>query len=174
MKYYIVFILSFLLHSNLSSQVKPIILKSLLKNKNETFKGFILNDSLVAEFFEEYRFSVLKHDIELENRLDEIRWILIEPESNTPQELSGFNLGKIDRERKLILLSKLCLLDYGILKATLFRELSHYLGLPYNSDCCEIMRVNKPKGYSYAWTDDIEIREIEFEKLYQELIKIND
>jgi hypothetical protein len=138
------------------------------------YKGTFINDSLVAQFLEEYLFEAKNRGLDLNGPLKNINWILIEPESNQPPELTGMILGKIDKDRNLILLSKLCLLDRHMLKATLFRELSHYFGLPYNLECCEIMRVNKPKGYSYVWFDDVDIKQIVYDDLFTALKRVTN
>lgn len=169
MKYIIFFAITFLLNSTLNAQIDWD--KTLEQMDDSTFDGLMLNDSLVGKFLKEYRDLADKYEIDYDEKIRGLYWILIEPESNIPRELTEFNLSKIDKERKLILLSRACLLDSNILKATLFRELSHYFGLPYNIECCEIMRVNKPKGYSYAWIGDKDITEIEFDKLFTEIMK---
>ena len=143
------------------------------QNKENKFQ-FILNDTLVSEYLDEFVAEARKHDIDIEKGLKDLKYVLIEKRLKNPEDrkLTGFNLAKIDKDRKLILLSRDCLLDRYILKATLFRELSHYLGLLYNLDRCEIMRVNKPKGYSYAWFDDDDIRKIIYNQLFSEIKKL--
>lgn len=136
------------------------------------YRGTIINDSMVARFLEEYLLEAKNRGLDLNGPIKNINWILIEPESNQPPELTGMNLGKIDKDSNLILLSRSCLLDRHILKATLFRELSHYFGLPYNLECCEIMRVHKPKGYSYAWFDDYDITQIVYDDLFTALNRV--
>jgi len=146
--------------------------KALCEMDTGNFKGTVLNHSLVQEFLKEFIIEATKREVNLKPEIEKINWIIIEPESNGLYELTGFELSKMDKERKMILLSRACLLDRHILKATLFRELSHYFGLPYNVECCEIMRVKKPVGYSYAWFDDYEIREVVYADLFGELKKI--
>jgi len=66
-------------------------------------------------------------------------------------------------------------LDNNILKATLFREVSHYLGVPYDLEGAGIMSLKKPSGYSYSWLnckDAIEIKEFEYNRMFTQLKKI--
>jgi hypothetical protein len=169
MRYIILFLMTSFFNISLNAQVNFNIEKSLEEINNSTFNGLLLNDPLVAKFLTDLAYL---YRIDFDEKLRGLYWVLIEPESNIPKELTEFNLGEIDKERKLIVLSRACLLDRDILKATLFRELSHYFGLPYNENCCEIMRVNKPKGYSYAWVDDSEVSEVEFDKLFTAMMKL--
>lgn len=137
------------------------------------YEGTFLNDRLVADLLSEYLFEAKNRGLELKTRIDEINWILVEPESNQPFKLTGMNLGLIDRDRKMILLSRSCLVDRYVLKATLYRELSHYLGIPYNKEGLDIMTLEKPKGYSYAWFVDYEIRQNVYDDLFAALKQVN-
>ena len=65
-------------------------------------------------------------------------------------------------------------LDKNIMKYVLFRELSHYLGIPYNKEGLIIMTKNNPKEYSYSWIDDYEKRQIAYDDLFKELKKYID
>lgn len=153
------------------AQTQSDFTKNLEQIKNNSFEGIILNDSLVAKFLMEYQHEAIERGINLEVKFKTLYWILIEPESNVPSEFKEFELSKVDRSRKMILLSRSCLLDRYILKATLYRELSHYFGIPYNLESLEIMRVEKPKAYSYAWFDDPMISEYVNDDLFNELKK---
>ncbi|MBA6151453.1 hypothetical protein [Gelidibacter maritimus] len=160
---------------NASSQgISEALDKALPQMLKGEYRGTFLNDSLVATFIQEYLLEAQKRNLELKEHLDEINWILIEPEqrSGKPRLLTGMNLGWVDREHKLILLSESCLLDRYILKSTLYRELSHYLGLSYDIEGLEIMSLVKPKGYSYAWFDDYEMEQIVYDDLFAELKKM--
>lgn len=83
------------------------------------YEGTFLNDQLVADLLTEYLFEAENRGLDLQTSLDKIKWILVEPESNQPFKLTGMNLGMIDRDRKMILLSRSCLIDRYVLKATL-------------------------------------------------------
>ena len=170
---YLKLILLLLYPISINSQVNlDVLIDSLPEIEKGEFKGTFVNDSLVASFLQEYLFEAEERGLNLRSYMDRVNWVLIEPESNQPPELTGMNLGKIDKVRHLILLSRSCLLDRHMLRATLFRELSHYFGLPYNIECCEIMRVNKPRVYSYAWFDDYDIKHIVYDELFAELKKL--
>jgi hypothetical protein len=148
------------------------LIKALPEMENGNYKGTFLNDSLVNTFLNEYIDEAEIRGINIKPYIEQINWILIEPKaSDNCSELIGMNLGKIDKEHKLILLSRNCLLDRFILKSTLFRELSHYLGMPYKNVDYGIMSLNKEKGYSYAWLDDHQIREQQYDDLFKELRK---
>lgn len=137
------------------------------------YEGTFLNDPLVADLLTEYLFEAENRGLDLQTSIDEITWILVEPDSNQPFQLTGMNLGMIDRGRKMVLLSRSCLIDRYVLKATLYRELSHYLGIPYNKEGLEIMALEKPKGYSYAWFVDYDIRQNVYDDLFTALKQVN-
>jgi hypothetical protein len=145
---------------------------ALSQMENGKYKGTFVNDSLVIEYLNEYLSEAKERGLNLKSHIDDINWILIEPGSNIPLRLTGTNLGLVDKEHKLILLSKSCLLDRYILKSVLYRELSHYLGIPYNEKGLEIMSLKKPKGYSYAWFDDYEIRKFVYDDLFTALKRV--
>lgn len=62
-------------------------------------------------------------------------------------------------------------MDCNILKATLFRELSHYFGVPYENEGIRIMSINKPEGYSYGGFSESDIRRIEYDYIFSEVKK---
>lgn len=157
-----------LITSNAQDHVR-VLQDALPKMKNSEYKGTFTNDSLVAQFISEYLFEAENHGLDLREHIDNINWVLIEPESNQPPKLTGMILAKIDKDRQLILLSRLCLIDRNIIHVILFRELSHYLGVPYNLNEVPIMSLERPKGYSYGWIDDPWIREIEYKQLFEAL-----
>ena len=129
----------------------------------------------VKDFLREYLEEATNRGVSLRSHIERLNFIIVEPESNNPSELNEFNLGKVDRNKKMILLSRSCLIDKYILKATLFRELSHYLGVPYSSNGVGIMSLNKPEGYSYAWLScnkANDIRVFEYDWLFKELRKV--
>ena len=162
-----------LITCSVNAQLKQYNLKKVLAEiKEGTFKGPILDNELVKEYIDEYELFANSYGVSIQLKLQKINFILIEPSSNIPPQLTGNNLGKIDLERKMILLSKNCLLDNNILKATLFRELSHYFGVPYKQKGSGIMALEKPKDYSYDWlsnSNDKSIMELEYFKLFSEL-----
>ena len=94
---------------------------TLKENKNNS--SFISNNTLVFEYLNEYMAEAHSHNINYDKGFKDLKYILIEIGLKNPKdrELSWFNLGKIDKDRNLILLSRDCLLDRNILKATLFR-----------------------------------------------------
>jgi hypothetical protein len=148
--------------------------KSLSEIKEGTYKGPLLNNKLVEEFLNEYILTAEKYGMSLLPKIQGINFIFVEPESNIPKQLTEFNLGKVDFDKKLILLSRVCLLDSSILNATLFRELTHYFGVPYENEGVEMMSLNKPEGYSYAWLSDCsdnDIKQIEYDWLFTKLKK---
>ena len=86
--------------------------KSLSEIEEGTYKGPMLNSELVEEFLNEYILIAEKNGIQLLPKIQDIHFIFVEPSSNVPAQLTGDNLGKIDVSKKLILLSKNCLLQY--------------------------------------------------------------
>jgi hypothetical protein len=173
MKYVFIIIFSFLFIHLVNSQENTLMLQQALSQmKDGSYEGIILNNNLVEVYLIEYIDEAKKRGILISSHINNLNWILIEPESNIPNQLTGYNLGKVDKEKNLILLSRACLLDSNILKETLFREISHYLGVPYQNDCFGIMTVNKPDGYSYSWMSDNEIIEIEYDRMFELLKKI--
>jgi hypothetical protein len=136
-------------------------MKSLEQIEDGTYEGIIMNDSLVLRYYDSFIYELKRNNIQFEKKLDKLNFIFIEPESDKPLELIGFNLAKTDKDKNLILLSRVCLIDRYILKVILYRELSHYIGLPYNLKDSAFMKLNKPKGYSYAWASDYDITEVE-------------
>jgi len=161
---------------SLSAQENNLMLdKALAEIKAEKFKDILLNNKLVETYLTAYINEAEKRGIMILPYLQTINFIFIEPESNIPRQLAEFNLGKVDFDRKLILLSSVCLIDNTILKATLFRELSHYFGVPYVDEGVEIMSLKKPEGYSYAWLagcSDDDIKQVEYDWLF-EALKMN-
>ena len=145
--------------------------KALSEIKGGNYNGTLLNNKLVEEYLKEYVFEAEKRGLEMNPYIEDINFIVIEPESNIPRQLTEFDLGKVDRELKLILLSRSCLLDCNILKATLFRELSHYFGAPYENEGIRIMSINKPEGYSYGGFSESDIRRIEYDYIFSEVKK---
>lgn len=149
--------------------------KALSEIKEGNYKGPILNNRLVEEFLIQYEKEAKIRGLALDSYIENINFIIVEPESNVPRELTEFNLGKVDKKRKLILLSRSCLLDRNMLKVTLFRELSHYFGVPYEIEGFGFMSVKKAEGYSYSWISDYcdfkEIIVIEYDYLFTELKK---
>ncbi len=148
--------------------------KSLSEIDNGTHKGPMLNNKDVEIFLKEFLQESENYGLLLLPIIQNINFIFVEPSSVVPAQLTGDNLGKVDISHKLILLSKNCLLDNNILKATLFRELSHYLGVPYDLEGAGIMSIKKPEGYSYDWlgcNDAVEIQEFEYYRLFAELKK---
>ena len=149
--------------------------KALSEIKEDRYKGSVLNNKLVEKFLIQYEKEAKIRGLILTPYIEKINFILIEPDSNIPRELTGFHLGKIDKKRKMILLSRSCLLDRNILKVTFFRELSHYLGVPYENMGFGIMSVNKTEGYTYTWISEYcdykEIIVVEYDHLFTELKK---
>lgn len=152
------------------------LIKALSGIKEGTRQGTLLNNKLVEKFIVEYIQIGEEYGMSLLPEIKKINFIFVEPSEVVPAQLSGENLGKVDFNEKLILLSNYCLLDSNMLKATLFREISHYLGVPYINEGhgIEIMSINKPEGYSYGWLTDYcydDIQQIEYNRLFTALKK---
>lgn len=160
----------------ISAQEKNIdIEKALIGIKEGTFKGPLLNNNLVEEYLIEYENEAEIRGLKLHPYIQTLNFIVVEPESSIPRQLTESNLGKVDNERKLILLSRICLIDNTILKATLFRELSHYLGVSYEAEGAGIMSLNKPEGYSYDWIvdcNDNDIKKFEYDWIFEALKRL--
>jgi hypothetical protein len=169
-------IITYLIFSLLASaQEKKIDLgKALIEIEEGNFKGLLLNNKLIEDYLIEYENEAEIRGLKLHPYIQTLNFIVVEPESSIPRQLTESNLGKVDNERKLILLSRICLIDNTILKATLFRELSHYLGVPYEAEGAGIMSLNKPEGYSYAWLadcNDNDIKQFEYDAIFAALKK---
>lgn len=163
-------------HSMITAQEKEFNLgKALSEIKEDSYKGPVLNNKLVEKFLIQYEKEAEIRGLILTPYIEKINFILVEPDSNIPRELVGFHLGKIDKKRKMILLSRSCLLDRNILRVTLYREVSHYLGVPYEKKGFGIMSINKVEGYTYSWLSEYcdykEIIDIEYDYLFTELKK---
>ena len=151
-----------------------ILKESLSKIETGNFKGILINNNLIEEVLDDYIYEANKRGITVTSYIKDLDFIIIEPKSNTPRQLTEFNLGKVDENRNLILLSRVCLVDFNILEATLFRELSHYIGVPYEIEGHTIMSLNKPELYTYSWlskSNSHDIREVEYNRLFEELKK---
>jgi hypothetical protein len=74
------------------------------------------------------------------------------------------DLAEFDPEIKFIKLSSKVKLDRLILKINLYRELSHILGVPYDQGSVIMYRKQK-EGFSYAFADDIDIMDIEMDRV---------
>tara|TARA_R110000796_G_scaffold241789_1_gene363612 strand:- start:2921 stop:3370 length:450 start_codon:yes stop_codon:yes gene_type:complete len=123
-------------------------------------KGLVItNDLLIAQYLEEFidKASQKGYDIQ-DQLLSKVSYILIAPDNMVIEDLS-----KIDLDKKLILLDTKVRLDRLILKANLYRELCHALGVPYNTGSVMMYRT-KEKGFSYAAFDDSEVVSIELGK----------
>ena len=66
-----------------------------------------LTNDKVSEFLKEYEREAQNRGLSLRSHIEKIYFIVVEPESNIPPQLTNFNLGKVDKKRKLILLSKI-------------------------------------------------------------------
>ena len=126
----------------------------------QTKGSMIINDSLIAQYFEEYveKAHELGYDVQ-DQLLSKVSYILIAPDDMVIKDLS-----KTDLDKKLILLDSRVRLDRLILKANLYRELSYALGVPYNAASVMMYRV-KEKHFSYMAFDDSEIMDIELSKI---------
>lgn len=148
------------------------IILLLVAKVNSQEKNFIMNHPLLEDVLLEYTIEAEKRNINITHHLDEINWILIEIGiEDDKYELDELKLGKVDKESELILISRVCLIDRNILKATLFRELHHYFGVPYEEKGSGIMSLQKPVGYSFGWIDYKDITDIEFDAFFDLLKK---
>ena len=145
-----------------------IILLSFYFGNAQNDRVIIMNDILVKEYFEEYVSEALERGYDVQDELiDKIRYIIIISEEFE----YGFNvsdLGTTDFKFKLITLNSAVRIDRLILKITLYRELSHVLGVPYNKGSVIMNRRNKI-GFSYAAFDDVDIMDIELTKVLKYL-----
>ncbi len=119
--------------------------------------SIIMNDPLIKEYFVEFIHKAELNGLDVQDQLlADVDYILIVPEDQDNVK----NLGEYDSQIKFIKLSSKVKLDALILKVTLFRELSHILGVPYDQGSV-IMYRNQKDGFSYAAFDDIDILNIE-------------
>jgi len=125
--------------------------------------SMIINDSLIGEYFNEYvqTISKLGYDVESE-LLNKIDYLLIAPKDTEIENLARTNL-----EKKSIVLDNKVRLDRLMLKASLYRELSYALGIPYNKSSI-IMDKERNEWFSYVAFDDSNIMRIELNKVFSE------
>jgi len=124
----------------------------------------VMNNQLTKEYFKDYVSSAFDRGYDVQNELAEkIKYIII-----VSDEFPVDELGKYDPEMKLITLNHKVTLDRLILKVTLYRELSHILGMPYNEGSV-IMNRHQLDGFSYSAFDDIEIMDIELTKIFNHI-----
>jgi len=125
----------------------------------QTNGSVIMNDSLIAQYLEEFVDEAAQNGYDIQEQLlSKVSYILIAKED---KQIEG--LSEIDLNNKLILLDPKVRLDRLILKASLYRELCHALGVPYDTGSVMMDRV-KENGFSYTAFDDSEIVSIELSK----------
>lgn len=126
----------------------------------QTKKTLIINDSLIAKYFDKFVYEATKSGYDVQDQLlAKISYILI---ANDEKEIDC--LSEYDVNNKLIVLDSKVRLDRLILKASLYRELCHVLGAPYNTNSVIMDRVRE-KGFSYVAFDDSDIMIIELNKI---------
>lgn len=114
------------------------------------------NDSLIVDYVNDFikdgstRGLSLRDDV-----IEKVKYILI-----APSNINIENLGQTYDDG--ILLSYNVNLDRLILKATLYRELFHALGVPYDNSF--IMIKQKIKGFSYSSYAYSDVMEIEMDR----------
>ena len=130
----------------------------------QTKGSLIINDSLIGQYFEEFVYEAFKNGYDVQDQLlDKITFILI---ANDDKEIEG--LSEIDLNNGLIVLDSKVRIDRLVLKASLYRELCHILGAPYNTISVIMDRVRE-KHFSYIAFDDPEIVSIEITKILNSL-----
>ena len=125
----------------------------------QTKGSLIINDSLIAQYFEEFVDKATQNGYDIQDQLlNKVSYILIAHDDKPIEGLSEY-----DSKIKVIYLDSKVRLDRLILKASLYRELCHALGVPYNTGSVMMDRV-KEKGFSYVAFDDSDIMSIELGK----------
>ena len=125
--------------------------------------SMIINDSLIGEYFNEYVQTIVKLGYDVESELlNKIDYVLI-----APKDIDIENLSRTNLEKKSIVLDNKVRLDRLILKASLYRELSYVLGIPYNKNSI-IMDKERNEWFSYVAFDDSDIMRIELNKVFYE------
>jgi hypothetical protein len=123
--------------------------------------SIVMNDPLIKEYFGDFLQEAADRGFDVEDQLMEnINYILIVPEDQDNVKY----LAEFDEDIKFIKLSSKVKIDRLILKINLYRELSHVLGIPYDQGSVIMYREHK-KGFSYAFADDIDIMDIEMDKV---------
>jgi len=126
----------------------------------QTNGSVIMNDSLIAEYLEQFIDEAAQNGYDIQDELlSKVSYILI---AKDDKQIDG--LSEIDLNNKLIILDPKVRLDRLILKASLYRELCHALGAPYNTSSVMMDRI-KEKHFSYSAFDDSEIVSIELSKI---------
>lgn len=128
-------------------------------------ESIVMNDPLIKEYFIDFIQEAENRGFDVESKLlGQINYILIVPEDQDNVK----NLAEYDAKVKFIKLSSKVKLDRLILKVNLYRELSHILGVPYDQGSI-IMYRKKDNGFSYSFADDIEIMDIEMNRILSSL-----
>lgn len=123
--------------------------------------SIVMNDPLIKEYFGEFLQEAADRGLDVQDQLlAEVDYILIVPEDQDNVK----NLAEYDSQIKFIKLSSKVKIDRLILKISLYRELSHILGVPYDQGSI-IMYRNKKDGFSYTFADDIDIMKIELNQI---------
>lgn len=123
--------------------------------------SIVMNDPLIKQYFTEFIQEAEERGLDVKDQLlADVNYILIVPEDQDNVN----NLAEYDSKVKFIKLSSKVKLDRLILKVNLYRELSHILGVPYDQGSV-IMYRSKKDGFSYAAFDDIDIMDIELDRV---------
>lgn len=136
--------------------LQVLVMLTLTFSFGQTKGSVIMNDSQIAQYLEQFIDEAAQNGYDIQDQLlSNVSYILI---AKDDKQIEG--LSQIDLDNKLIILDSKVRLDRLILKATLYRELCHALGVPYNTGSVMMDRV-KEKGFSYTAFDDSEIVSIE-------------
>jgi hypothetical protein len=121
-----------------------------------SYSQITTNDSLIVGYVNDFikegstRGLHLRDDI-----IENVNYILV-----APSDIE--DLGRTNKDEGIILLSNDVQLDKLILKATLYRELFHILGVPYDNSF--IMTKQRPKGFSYSAYAYSDVMKIELDR----------
>lgn len=139
-------------------------------NENKLTMSF---QPLVQEFVKEYNNEAKIRGLDIENLISsKIDFIVYESDIKEDGNLLNKNqLSMIDVEKKMILLSDVCKVDWTLLKSELFKQLSFFLGVKPIGQNTIISNEFTPK-YTNAYLTDPELRKEEYDFMFSELKKV--
>lgn len=137
-------------------------------------KSILINNETVSELINEYTEEAKLRGLDIELLLnDNIDYILVEIGeqllSFSKRRLTGTKMSEANRDKKYILLSESCLVDFYVLKGELFKELSFMLGVDYDTEQNTILSSNRTDKYTHAYLSDKELSKAEFDYMFSKV-----
>ena len=151
------------------------LMSTVLIAQEDKSNKLLVANPLVKEVLNEYINEAEVRGIVVSDLLnDKLEFILVESNlkhEDDQRQLCGKNISMLDLDKKLILLSEVCLVDYTLLKSELFKQLSFCLGVKPTGQNTIISNEFTDK-YTNAYLTDAELRKEEYDFMYAELRKV--